>query len=161
MQEANVKRLRWSSFAVVLLVGCGGTPQPPTAAHKASAERFLQGVYGGDDSVIQELASADIVVSYPAFTIRGMDGVRELSKSFADGCDDYRTTIHETIAEGDRVVLVWSGRGRCAASDGSNPEVREEVSMGGITVYEFDTNGKIVRELGEDSMPGPYGRLSN
>jgi hypothetical protein len=155
-----LKGLSWSSLVVVLLVGCGGNLQVPTAAHKASAERFIQGVYGGDDSVIQELASPDIVVSYPAFTVRGVEGVRELSKSFADGCDDYRTTIHETIAEGDRVVLVWSGHGRCAASDGSNPDVKEEVSMGGITVFQFDTNGKIVQELGEDSMPGPYARLS-
>jgi hypothetical protein len=137
------------------------TPQLPTAAHKASAERFLQGVYGGDDSVIQDLASPDIVVSYPAFTVRGVEGFREISKSFADTCDDFRTTIHETIAEADRVVLVWSSHGRCATSDGSNPEVKEELSMGGITVYQFDTNGKIVREVGEDSMPGPYGRLSN
>ena len=133
----------------------------PTAANKASAQRFIQGVYGGDDSAIQDLASPDIVVSYPAFTIRGMEAVRELSKSFADSCEDFRTTIHETIAEGDRVALVWSSHGRCAASDGSDPEVKEEVSMGGISVYQFDTNGKIVRELGEDSMPGPYARLSD
>jgi hypothetical protein len=37
----------------------------------------------------------------------------------------------------------------------------EEHSWGGITLYRFDEEGKIVAEIGEESAPGPLERVGD
>lgn len=133
----------------------------------ASAERFFRGVYGGDSSVVDILASDDIVVSYPIFmslfgapAIRGRAAVREFASGFSIRWTDPRIDVHEAVGSNDRVVLVWSFRGRNVGS--ARPErqpTNREHSWGGITLYRFDTHGKIVAEVGEESEPGPMERL--
>ena len=154
-----MRRPTWTTLSLTLLIGCAASPQGPNAANKAAAERFLPNVYGGDGSAIDELAAADIVVSYPAFTVQGTEALREVSRSFAARCPELLTTIHESVAEGDLVVLVWSAEGRCVGPEGVDSQAAQ-LTLGGISVYQFDADGRIVREVGEDSMPGPYGRLS-
>jgi hypothetical protein len=55
------------AFLILLLNACGGSRVPVEADLEASAEQFFRGVYGCNASVIDELASEDIVVTYPLF----------------------------------------------------------------------------------------------
>jgi len=136
--------------------------------HKAVAEQFFRGVYGGDPSVVDELAAEEIVTTYPIFErlfgrplIRGREAVKDFATGFGSRWSDAHITIHEAVEEGDRVVLLWSFRGRSSGSDDQERLSYGDVhSWGGITLFRFDGSGKIVAEIGEESSPGPAGRLA-
>lgn len=133
---------------------------------KALAETFFRGVFGGDPSVVDELSAEDVVVTYPVFAdlfdtavIRGRREVREFAKGFAQRWVDAEITIHESLAEADIVVLVWSFRARNVGSARTDGAPTGQVhSWGGITLYRFDDTGRIVAEIGEESSPGPFRR---
>ena len=73
--------------------------------------------------------------------------------NFSKRWKNAEVTIHEEIAEGNRVVLLWSFK----ADQVSN---NQPSSWGGITILRFNKAGKIVAEIGEESEPGPQARLS-
>jgi PBP1b-binding outer membrane lipoprotein LpoB len=60
---------RYSCIAILLLllIGCSSERVGTDSERKAVAERFFRGVYGGNPTVVDELAGPDIVVSYPIF----------------------------------------------------------------------------------------------
>jgi predicted ester cyclase len=134
---------------------------------KDKAERFMRAVYGGDAGVVDELAADDIALSYPVFesvfntpTLRGKKAVRAFAERFVTKWADGKLTIHASVEEGDRVVLLWSFRARqVGALANGAPPTGKESRWGGITLYRFDQAGKIIEELGEESAPGPFARL--
>ena len=134
---------------------------------KTLAERYFRGVYSCDLSVIDELASEDIVVSYPIFekilnkhSIQGRLAVRDFNAGFCKRWTDMHITIHESIAENNQAVLIWSYRAKNIGSaiQGQEPSNKEE-SWGGITLIRFNKAGKISAEIGEESAPGPFARI--
>jgi len=153
-------RLGWITLLVCSLGACGGTATARLADQEGRAERFFRGVYGCDPSVVAELGSPDISISYPIFqelfnapVIRGRDRVERFAAEFCTRWQDAEFTIHESVAEGDHVVLMWDFAARNVASG-------ERVSWGGISIFQFDDAGRIVAEVGEESAPGPHARLS-
>ncbi len=131
------------------------------------AERYFRGVYGGDSAVVSELAGEDVVCTYPIFAslfgapaIRGRAAVAAFARRFGARWADARITIHESVAEAGRVVLIWSFRARQREGGGGpGAPAAPEQAWGGITLFRFDAAGKIVAEIGEESAPGPVGRL--
>ena len=139
-----------------------------TVNRKELAERFLRGVYGGDPTVVDDLASEDIVSSYPIFerlfnapAIRGKESVKAFAVGFSKRWIDPQIVVHEAIAEGDRVVLLWSFQARNASTgqDG-DPPTDQLHNWGGLTLFRFNKAGQIVAEIGEESSPGPFERLA-
>lgn len=153
---------------LLLLHACGGTGGSREAERKALVERFFRGLWGCDPAVIDELAAADIVVSYPIFqnlyqtpAIRGREAAKELSTNFCKTWAEAEFTIHEAVAEDDRVVLLWSFRARnVGPTQPGQPPTYREHGWGGMTFFRFDESNKIVAEIGEESEPGPFGRLA-
>lgn len=135
---------------------------------KSSARSFFRGVYGGNPSVVDELAGENIVATYPIFesifgtsSIRGIEAYRNHAANFNANWTDTQVTIHQVIAEDLFVVLTWSFSGRRSKlSDGGELSMTGYQSWGGITLIEFDKNGKIISEIGEESEPGPIERLA-
>ena len=152
----------------LLLAGaCRGPSVDLESERTAVAERYFRGVYGSDASVVDDLASDDIVVSYPFFeslfglpAIRGREAVKEFATRFGQKWIDPEVEFHEAIVDGDRVVLLWSFRARDAAPlQSGQAATNQEHRWGGITLIRFDDVGRIVLEVGEESEPGPTGRL--
>lgn len=135
--------------------------------NKVLAQRFFRAVYGGDTSVIDELASAEIVMSYPVFerlfnspVLQGREAVKAFAVGFSSRWDEVQITVHEALAEGDQVVLVWRFEARNVGRiQGREPD-NEIHSWGGMTLYRFNHLGEIVAEIGEESTPGPIERLA-
>jgi len=126
---------------------------------KNLAKRFFIGVYEGDFSVVEELAAEDIISTYPIFTeifntpvLQGLEAYRNHVLNFSQTWKDAKVTIHDEIADGNRVVLIWSFRANSVSTNQSS-------RWGGITLLRFDNSGKIVAEIGEESEPGPQERL--
>ncbi len=140
----------------------------PTEPDQAEfAQKWLRGVYGSDPLVVDELAAEEVVLSYPVFqklfgksALRGREAVRNFASGFCQRWKDTEITIIETIARDCQVVLIWSFKGRNVASVRDDVKPTNEVhEWGGITLIRFNENGKIVAEIGEESEPGPMGRL--
>jgi hypothetical protein len=150
------------AIAVLVASPWAGRAADPDVAHDAVAQRYFRGVYGCDPAVVDDLASDDIVVSYPVFetlfkkpALRGREAVRAFAVRFCEKWADPHIEFHEAVSEGDRVVLLWSFRAR---DTGSTPPGREH-RWGGLTLLRFDQAGKVEAEVGEESEPGPMGRL--
>jgi len=166
-----VRRLLRTLTVVIISCNFGCTASDGTVEgeRKAIAERFFRGVYGGDPALVDELAAEDIVVSYPIFrelfdrpAIRGREATRQFARGFAERWVDARITIHDAIAEGDRVVLLWTFQARNVGSAlADQAPTNEEQSWGGITLYRFDKDQRIIAEIGEESDPGPAQRVRN
>lgn len=156
-------------FVVVGVNACGDIDSAQEQKNKTAAVRFFQGVYGCDSTVVDELATTDVAMSYPIFAelfntsvIRGRDSVRSFAAGFCSRWSDPQITVHEVIAEGDKVILVWSFSGRNVGSALPDRAATNEVhSWGGISYFRFDENGKILWETGEESDPGPIERLGS
>lgn len=131
------------------------------------AQRYFRGVYGGDSSVVDELAAKDIVVSYPIFVdvlgtpaIRGHESLKAFITGFSQRWAEPEFEFHEAVSDVGRVVLVWSFSARSVASRSpGEPPTNELHRWGGITLFRFDGSGRITAEIGEESEPGPFGRL--
>jgi hypothetical protein len=159
----------WMTPVLCLLNACSTPSVSVQADRKILAERYFRGVYGCNPSIIDELAATNIVVSYPIFeqilqtpAIRGRDAVKGFANRFCSRWSDAQISIDKAIAERDQVVLVWSFRARNIAplQPGQTPSGAEQ-SWGGITLFRFGPDNKVVAELGEESAPGPFGRLAS
>lgn len=153
---------------LLMLIGCSTSDDSPAAERKAQAERFFRGVYGCSPSVVDELAADSVKMSYPIFAelyntsaFRGKEAVRGFAERFCSRWEEAQFTFHESLADGDNVVLVWSFRARFVGSESpGGPVPGEEQGWGGITLYQFDDSGKIAAEIGEESTPGPMARIA-
>lgn len=157
-------------WAVALVVcACPGLCSEADSDRAAVAERYFRGIYSGDMTVVDDLASADILISYPIIeelfgkgAIRGREAVKAFVNGFGKKWVAPQFEFHEVVSDGDNVVLIWSFRARDAGSSpAGQPATNEEHAWGGITWIRFDKTGKISMEIGEESSPGPMGRLED
>jgi len=153
--------------AILIVSACGGPIGHDTAQRKSDAERFFRGVYGCNPGVVDDLAAEDIVISYPIFqtifgrsALRGREAVKQLAEHFCQTWADPQLTIEKAIAEGNSVVFLWSFQARNVGPlpDG-DAETNSVHAWGGITLFDFDEDGKIIAEIGEESEPGPMQRV--
>ena len=152
---------------LLLSVSCNINRSSKAEKYKALAERFCREEYGINPSVVDELAAEDIVVSYPAYkrffgtsNIRGREAVKNLSAGFCNRWKETQITFHESIAEGNSVVLVWTFKGRNAGSPLPDVKPTNKIeTWGGITIYRFNKDGRIKTEYGLESDPGPIERM--
>lgn len=147
----------------VLVAGCWTIPSDLPERHIAAAQRYFGAVYGGDTAAVNALVGDDIVISYPVFeslfgtsALRGRQAAREFAAHFARRWGESSFRIERSVADSAQVALVWSFRARSLAP----PDSGQMSAWGGITYIRFDEAGRIVAEIGEESTPGPMGRLA-
>jgi len=154
-------------FCFILAFSTSATGQKSLEEQKECAEQLFRSVYGGQPEKIDNLISDDMVSSYPIFeelfntkTIRGRNAYIEFAKGFSERWIGARITIHEAIADRNRVVLIWSFCAKRAVEvDQQDLTSGQVYSWGGITLFRFNESGRITAEIGEESSPGPYNRL--
>ena len=154
-----------SPILLLAAVACAGNGAAPNPDLPATAEAFLDAVYGCAQEHIGELANPDVSISYPVFSsiygtsvLRGVQAVTELSGSFCRRWTDGVLSVDETIVQGDRAVLVWSFSATNRQAE--DPAAARE-SWGGISVFRFDDDGRVLEEFGEESTPGPTARRAH
>ena len=148
-------------FLLCLVSSCAGVGVDMNLQKKTRAQRYFRAVYECKPLVINELAAEDIVISYPIFkqifgkpALHGLKEVKAFSARFCSRWLDTKLTINEAVVGPDKVVLVWTFSAR-----DSQAKEKESAKWGGITLFHFDSEGKISAELGEESAPGPIERL--
>lgn len=159
------ERRPWTLLvSISLFVGLASASQatPVESSLAGVAERYFRGVYGCNPAVVAELASPDIVVTYPIFAsllgkpaLRGRDAVTAFAEHFCRKWANSEVVFHEAVSDERRVVLLWSFRARDTEAEPG----QAESAWGGISLFRFDEEGKISAEIGEESTPGPMERL--
>ena len=152
-----------TALVLFLAVGaCSTSDEPPSGDLAATAEAFFRAVYGCAPDRLQDLASADVTLSYPIFetlygtgTIRGLEAAVDFSNSFCRRWAQASMSVDEVVQDGNRVVLVWSFSANDQLSEDASDARR---SWGGISVFRFDESGRVLEEFGEESTPGPTAR---
>jgi hypothetical protein len=138
-----------------------GSPEP-APPHVVAAERWFRALYTCHMEVVHELASPEVVLSYPIFEklfgrtrFDGVDQVVGFAEGFCRRWAEPEVVVHETFSGPNAAVLVWSFSARSTAEDAEG----SRSSWGGITLVRFDDGGRILAEVGEESDPGPVARL--
>jgi predicted ester cyclase len=69
--------------------------------NKAVVSRYFKEFHDGrEHSILEEIMSPDL-----------LEGTRHVTEMLLTAFPDYRITIEEQIAEGDKVATVWTGSG--------------------------------------------------
>ncbi|MGB0714903.1 MAG: nuclear transport factor 2 family protein [Phycisphaerae bacterium] len=157
---------------MLVTFGCGPPKHRVTRQSATIAEQYFRAVYSGDVELVEELTADDVVVSYPVFqrvfnkpALEGRQDVAAFSRRFSSRWADREITIHDTLTDGDDVAIIWSFRARPTDTDGlqsgGSPYDDDKGlrDWGGISIVRLNSAGKIVAEFGEESEPGPMGRM--
>jgi predicted ester cyclase len=125
--------------------------------NKAIARRFIQ-IWGkGDLGIIDELASPEITMKYPATpqVVKGIPALKEyFTGRVAKFYGDRDLQVEDVIAGGDKVVVRWNFS--CTHQGEwppGAPATGKRLSWTGITIYRI-AGGKVVEERGEEDIYG-------
>jgi steroid delta-isomerase-like uncharacterized protein len=123
-------------------------------ANKRVVQRaYLDGMNGKDPAVIEECFAADYVCHFPADQgeVRGIVDFKATLLDFLNAFDNLVFTVEQLLADGDRVVLRWSARGKHTGDYKGLPPTRvipatgKEISMSATDIYRV-VDGRIVEE---------------
>src|SRR5262245_53772453 len=120
----------------------------------------------GDAALADEVFGREVVFHGPSGVgeLIGLDAVKAMTAACRDGFPDERSTVVDQLAEGDKVVTRWEGRGTHLGEFGDVAATGRAIEIKGITI-ERVAGGKIVevwvawdelglmRQLGV--LPGP------
>ncbi len=117
-----------------------------TEENKALTRRLLEEPWKNLD-VVDELVDSNYVAYDPAVPapIRGPEGAKQNFSTYLTAFEGAHITVDDQIAEGDKVVSRWTGRGTHQAELMGIAPTGKPVTVSGITISRL-ANGKVVEE---------------
>ena len=113
----------------------------------------------GDLSVIDEFVAADLVDhTAPPDLQHGNQSLKQLALIWRKAFADLKVTVHEIVAEGDLVVIAWSGGGTHTGELMGIPPTGKTGYMTGITFNRMQ-DGRIVERWGNNDQAGLFVQL--
>ena len=116
--------------------------------NKEKVRRFLEEAFNeGNLDVADELFTSDYVLHDPSLPeeMRGPEGVKGYVQMYRSAFPDTNITVEDQIAEGERVVTRWTGRGTHQGELMGIPPSGNQVELSGITISRFE-GGKIAED---------------
>lgn len=116
--------------------------------NKEKARRFLEEAFNeGNLDVADELFTSDSVLHDPSLPeeMRGPEGVKGYVQMYRSAFPDTNITVEDQLAEGERVVTRWTGRGTHQGELIGIPASGNQVEVSGITISRFE-GGKIAED---------------
>ena len=130
-----------------------------TEANKALTLRYWEEVANkGNLDLIEEICAPDYVCHEVDQDIRGPEGVRQFIFMLRAAFPDLHVTVEDVIAEGDKIVQRWTGRGTHQGELMGIPPTGNRVSVDGITISRFK-DGKVSEEWEVYDMMGMMQQL--
>ena len=137
--------------------------EPPAdrrEANKDLVRRLMEASDRGDLGAVMDFYAADYVEHSPSGVRRGAAGREDLRRVLAamlHAFPDTRHTIHDLVAEGDRVVARLSATATHTGELFGHPPTGKAVSLSGITIYRI-ADGRIAERWAEHG-PGVLEQL--
>lgn len=102
---------------------------------------YAEFVDQGNAQVLEEIVAPDFVTE-TAPAVKGAEAVKAIVLPVREAFPDLRHTIHELVAEGDRVAVRWTMKGTHRGPFSGIPATGKPVAFGAISIYRFQ-DGKI------------------
>jgi steroid delta-isomerase-like uncharacterized protein len=112
----------------------GGDPVQPEE-NKAVVRRFLKEIFGGGNlELVDEIFALDYVLHDPSVPeeVSGPESMKRYISMYRAAFPDTSFSVEDQIAEGDRVVTRWTGRGTHQGELMGIPPTGEQVTVAGI-----------------------------
>ena len=114
--------------------------------NKRLARRYFEQILNaGDFSVADTLLGADLVFRNPPILTRGIDDFKTAINGVRAAFPDLHFTVHDDIAEGDKVVIRWTVTGTQRGEFLAHPPSGRRIDVTGINIFRIG-DGKI-REI--------------
>jgi steroid delta-isomerase-like uncharacterized protein len=118
--------------------------------------RFVERFWNnGDTSAIGELMAADAIIDSP---VRDTGQLKEFNRMMRTAFPDWHSTPEELVAEGDKVVERWTGRGTHRGEFQGIAPTGRRVEVPGVVFYRI-AGGKIVEFRGSFDALGMLQQL--
>jgi predicted ester cyclase len=117
-----------------------------TEHHKALVRRWLEGYNNNplsETSLRDELFTPDLVAHFPGFPPLNREAHEQVAAMFARSFSDYRLTVDDQVAEGDRVATRWTWSMTHSGDFQGIPATDRRITIKGIGIDRF-VEGKIV-----------------
>jgi steroid delta-isomerase-like uncharacterized protein len=119
-------------------------------ANKQVVVRFVEEFWSkGNLAAADELLTPDVIIHEP--TVDGTAGLKAFNAALRTAFPDWYSTPEELVAEGDRVVERWTGRGTQRGTFQSIPPSGKQVEVPGVVFYRI-RDGKIAEFRGSFDM---------
>ncbi len=111
-----------------------------TEEDKAAERRFVEELWNEHNlSAVDEHVAPDVVEHNPLFPGQGpgREGFRQTVAMMLSAFPDIRVTIEDVVAEGDRVVVHWTGHGTHRGEFMGIPPTNKRMTGAGIDIYRY------------------------
>ena len=120
--------------------------------NKALVRRFITDAWNhGNVEAVDELLAPDFQERLPSATY-DREGVKAFLRWFRAAFPDFRVSIDDLFAEGDRVAWRWTFRGTHQGPFLERPPTGKQVTCTGIHIFRI-TDGRIVEQWREVDIP--------
>jgi steroid delta-isomerase-like uncharacterized protein len=100
-----------------------------------------------DEATGDEIWAEDIVFREPHQVLRGRDAARARFRAFRDAFPDVAATLHEVVAQDDRVAVRYTLEGTHQGSFAGAPATGKRVTLSGIAIFRL-ADGRIAEGWG-------------
>lgn len=112
---------------------------------KAVARRLFTEVWSeGKLNVLDEILTSDFRTRAGSQEIHGPEGFKQFVSTFRTAFPDFRVTVEDQIAEGDRVVSRWTAMGTHRGAFRGISPTGNPVKIAGITIFKIE-GGRIAQ----------------
>ncbi|MFI5113961.1 MAG: ester cyclase [Terriglobales bacterium] len=141
-----------AGLALLISISSAAKSNPPDA-NKAIARRLFEVALNQNNwDVYNEIHSQDFVAHAGKRSVGLAEDLQD-AKGWRQAFPDGQYTVDQMIAEGDRVVVQFTGRGTNTGTGNGLPATGKHVEVTGVTIFRI-VHGKIVEEWSEYDMFG-------
>ncbi len=119
--------------------------------HKTIVCHFLDELWNQSNFTAVEQLLASDYDGHSSTEIRGSEGAMAFVPKLRSAFPDFRFTILDQIAEGDKVATRWSICGTHQGEFQGMPPSGEQIEMSGITIFRI-ANGKLIEGWTNEDM---------
>jgi steroid delta-isomerase-like uncharacterized protein len=143
-----------SLAAVIIIGGCGSEPDGSgTMAQNKKIQRgYIEALNRGDTAFVDGYLHPEYVF-HGAMGGLNKEQFSQTHSAIVAAFPDLKLTIEDQIAEGDKVVMRWTGRGRHEGEFQGLAPTGKEVVITGITISRIE-GGKEIEAWEEVNMLG-------
>src|SRR5215203_862180 len=149
LRQDAASLFRWHHDSVTALKEVareGGEKNVPAEENKAIFRRYVEEVPNrGDMEVADEIFGRYIAHQADGATLeRGPEDVKRFTEEYRSAFPDWRISVDEQIAEGDKVVNRVTLRGTHQRQFRDMAPTGKEVELKAVTIFRFSPEGKVV-----------------
>jgi steroid delta-isomerase-like uncharacterized protein len=114
--------------------------------NKSIAQRSWELASQHNPDALEEVYAADLVWHEPDQEVHGLEEAKQYYSTYLSAFPDLSFTVEDVLADGDKVVTRWTGRGTHQGEiEEFGPPTGKQIEIKGITIHRFE-EGKIVEE---------------